>query len=60
MDADDDHPHGHVDWHALEVDAALVRQGVDSEQGLAAGEVVHRRANCGPNALPEPPRRLRT
>ncbi|MBI5719340.1 MAG: HAD-IC family P-type ATPase [Burkholderiales bacterium] len=46
-----------VAWHALAPDEAAVRLGVDPALGLDAAAVAQRRAEHGPNALPEPPPR---
>ena len=46
-----------VPWHALDVAAAVARLGSDGAGGLPAREVAQRRAEHGPNALPEPPKR---
>lgn len=45
-------------WHALEADAVLAQWACDPSTGLAAPEVARRRTAHGPNALPEPARRL--
>jgi magnesium-transporting ATPase (P-type) len=44
-------------WHALDSTQVLERLHVDPADGLPAGEVTRRRAQHGPNRLPEPPRR---
>lgn len=44
-------------WHALDSTQVLERLRVDPADGLPAGEVTRRRAQHGPNRLPEPPRR---
>lgn len=46
-----------IDWHALAADEALQRCGTDPVRGLSADVVARRRAEHGPNALPEPPPR---
>ncbi len=46
-------------WHALTTEEACARLKVDAAAGLNAGEVSSRRAEHGPNVLPEtPPRPL--
>jgi len=44
-------------WHALTAEEALRRQAVAAERGLGAEDLARRRAECGPNALPEAERR---
>ena len=44
-------------WHALRVDEALARCGVDPATGLDDAMVRQRRSEHGANALPEPPLR---
>ncbi|MBL8619958.1 MAG: HAD-IC family P-type ATPase [Myxococcales bacterium] len=44
-------------WHARAGDDVAATQGVEVAHGLAAAEVVARRARHGANALPEAPRR---
>lgn len=44
-------------WHALDSTQVLERLRVNPADGLTAGEVTRRRAQHGPNRLPEPPRR---
>ncbi len=46
-----------TDWHALPSDEVCSRLAVDAARGLTAAEVARRRAEHGPNALPEPPPR---
>ena len=41
-------------WHALTVDRALADAGVDPARGLSAAQVEARRAEHGPNVLPQP------
>jgi Ca2+-transporting ATPase len=43
-----------ADWHVLAADEALARLGGDAARGLDAATVQQRRAEHGPNALPEP------
>jgi magnesium-transporting ATPase (P-type) len=46
-------------WHSLTIQEACAQQNVDAASGLSAGEAAARRAEQGPNALPEtPPRPL--
>jgi Ca2+-transporting ATPase len=40
-------------WHALSVEDALARQGVDPVAGLSSAEVASRRARYGPNKFAE-------
>ncbi|MBK9363609.1 MAG: HAD-IC family P-type ATPase [Rubrivivax sp.] len=50
-----DNPAGRlVDWHTLAADEALAQLGSDAARGLDAATVQQRRAEHGPNALPEP------
>ena len=42
-------------WHALTVERAASRLGVDPERGLASGEVTARRERYGENQLAEKP-----
>jgi magnesium-transporting ATPase (P-type) len=51
------YPRPHEPWHALAVDEALRLLQVDPQRGLAEGEALERAAQCGANALPEPPPR---
>jgi len=44
-------------WHALTIDEACARQGVDVRRGLSAGEAEGRLARNGPNRLAEKPPR---
>ena len=44
-------------WHALTIDEACARQGVDVRLGLSAGEAEGRQARSGPNRLAEKPPR---
>jgi len=44
-------------WHALTIDEACARQGVDVRLGLSAGEAEGRLARNGPNRLAEKPPR---
>jgi len=48
---------GAPDWHALGVEQALARLGVDARAGLSETEAARRLAAHGPNALPEARRR---
>jgi Ca2+-transporting ATPase len=48
-----------VAWHALEPAAALERQQVTAERGLAASEVEARRAKYGPNRFADAPKEPR-
>jgi Ca2+-transporting ATPase len=48
-----------IAWHALDPGAALERQGVTAEAGLATAEAESRRARYGPNKFAEPPREPR-
>jgi Ca2+-transporting ATPase len=42
-----------VAWHALSVEEALAKQGVDPARGLSAADVEQRRAQFGPNKFAE-------
>ncbi|MFM6986582.1 MAG: cation-translocating P-type ATPase [Hydrogenophaga sp.] len=44
-------------WHALDGEQVLQRLQVDPAHGLNTHDVARRRAQHGPNRLPEPPRR---
>ena len=46
-----------VAWHALTTEAAAARLGASARTGLSEAEVESRRAQWGPNALPEPTQR---
>ncbi|WP_418318795.1 cation-translocating P-type ATPase [Piscinibacter sakaiensis] len=48
-----DHPNRA--WHALAADEVLERLGVDADRGLLPDVIAQRRAEHGPNALPEAP-----
>jgi len=49
--------HSTPPWHALQVETVLAQLGCDPASGLSATEADQRRAQCGANTLPEPPRR---
>jgi magnesium-transporting ATPase (P-type) len=44
-------------WHALDAAVAVEHLGGDADLGLSGAAADQRRAEHGPNALPEPPRR---
>ncbi len=46
-----------VPWHALTADTVVGQWGSSAADGLAESEVLRRRAEVGPNALPEASRR---
>jgi magnesium-transporting ATPase (P-type) len=51
-------PASQDNWAAMHVAAVLDHWDVHPDHGLPPGEVESRRTRHGPNALPEPPRRL--